>query len=564
MRSIIFWTASARVPRLVSVAATLLAVAAPSVGQIRLAHVFGDHMVLQRDEPVAIWGQAPAGERVRVRFGGQSESARAGDDGWWSVRLPPLVANAAGRELIVEGKDQEPIVVTDVVVGEVWICGGQSNMEWKLRGSRDADLEVASADYPGIRFLRLPHVARKDTQRDIPVAAGEKPPHWRLARGPDVGECTAVGYYFARRLHRSLRVPVGLVDTSWGGTMAQHWVSKETLGRIDRMKSYFKSWLERQEEWDEVGGEEGAARRFDEAVAAWQEAKGKAAADGKRAPRRPRRDAFADPSTQRHPGGMFAAMIAPIAAYTVRGVLFYQGENNAFGESWKPFPVTFPAVISDWRTAFGKPKLPFGLIQIAGWSTRRSMTYDMNHHTNIVREVQHRVWETTEHTGLIVTYDANSNGNIHPRRKLPVGGRSARWALSTVYQKTDDRGRPIAWRGPVYESIKVTGKRILVSFSDETDDGLRLDQDAALGFYVAGEDRVFHIADARVRKRDVEVWSDAVKAPVAVRYAWSNLPLGTLLNGRELPAYPFRSDDWPLVPHQSTGSYELARPPREP
>jgi sialate O-acetylesterase len=239
--------------------------------------------------------------------------------------------------------------------------------------------------------------------------------------------------------------------------------------------------------------------------------------------------------------------------------VFYQGENNSFTVGWKPFPETFPAVIADWRKAFDNPTMPMALIQIAGWSTRRSMTYDMNHHTNIVREVQHLTWERTPHTGLIATYDTNSNGSIHPGRKLPVGERTARWALAEVYDVKPRGSRDaLEWRGPVFESAKVVEKKFIITFKGGSNRGLRLDQDVEVGFYLAGEDREFHHARARVLKdNQLEVWSEEVPQPVAVRYAWSNLPMGGLMNGRELPAYPFRSDKWPLVPHQSTGEYQV-------
>ena len=197
------------------------------------------------------------------------------------------------------------------------------------------------------------------------------------------------------------------------------------------------------------------------------------------------------------------------------------------------------------------------LLQIAGWSTRRSMTYDMNHHTNIVREIQFNTWQKTPQTGLVVTFDTNSTGGIHPQRKLPVGGRSARWALAEVYGVQDGRNkRPLEWRGPVYESFQIDQDKIIISFKDGTDRGLLLDQDIDVGFYIAGDDHTFHHAHARIIKdNQLQVWSDEVPKPVAVRYGWSNLPMGGLMNFRELPAYPFRTDKWPLTPHQSTGSY---------
>ena len=322
------------------------------------------------------------------------------------------------------------------------------------------------------------------------------------------------------------------------------------------MKPYFEKFETRLKEWTDGGGEEGAERRFKEDVKKWEKERAKAKAAGKREPRRPGANAYRNPAHQRQPGGMMNGVIAPIASLTIRGVIFYQGENNSFTVGWKPFPKTFPAVVHDWRKVFKDETLPFGLIQIAGWSNRRSMTYDMNHHCNIVREVQFKTWQSTPGTGLIVTFDTNVGQGIHPPRKMPVGERTARWALAEVYKVG-----PIEWRGPVYRSMKVKDGKITITFEEGTHRGLVLDQDVEVGFYIAGEDREFHHARARVNRGDnsLVVWSDEVPKPVAVRYGWSNLPAGGLMNRRELPAYPFRTDTWPLTPHQSTGSYEVRK-----
>ncbi len=258
----------------------------------------------------------------------------------------------------------------------------------------------------------------------------------------------------------------------------------------------------------------------------------------------------------------FIGSLAPIAKTTIRGILFYQGENNSFTTAWKPFHRTFPTVISDWRKAFSDSELPFGIIQIAGWSNRRSMKYDMNHHCNIVRGIQFDTWQNTPNTGLIVTCDTHSNGSIHPSRKLPVGGRSAPWALSQVYDVKQARSdKPIEWRGSVFSSAEFTDGKAIATFEAGTDRGLRLDQDVDVGFVLAGNDRVFYHAHARIsqsktdQRPQVLVWCDEVPDPVALRYAFSNLPMGGLMNVRDLPAYPFRSDDWSMTPHQSTGWY---------
>lgn len=530
----------------------------PVAAQLRLPNVFGDHMVLQRDKPVRVWGQASPGAQVTVRFSEQEVRATADASGAWRVELPKMAASAVGADLtVVSGKGMRTL--RDVLVGEVWVCGGQSNMAWALRASRNADLEIASADYDGIRFLRMPKVARSEPQTDFPAQGPKsKEGRWRKAIASEVENCTAVGYYFARRLHRRLRVPVGLIDTSWGGTMAQNWVTRASLEKVAAMKPYLERHDAKVRAWLEAGAARGAQRRFDADTKAWEVRRDAAKASGDRAPRQPRRSDYDDPRDKGQPSGMWNGVGAPIARFTVRGVLFYQGENNSFGESWKPFPETYPLVIADWRAAFGDPKLPFGLIQIAGWSTRRAMSYDMNHHTNVVREVQFKTWRRTPHTGLIVSYDANTSRSIHPGWEQPVGDRSARWALAEVYDVTE-RGKAIQWRGPVYKAMQVDGSRVRVSFEAETSRGLHINRDVDAGFYVAGADRVFHHARARVIKGGVELWSDAVEEPVAVRYAWSNLPAGGLLNGRGIAAYPFRSDAWPLTPHQSKGEYRVAR-----
>jgi sialate O-acetylesterase len=524
---------------------------------LRLPNIFGDHMVLQQDKPIRVWGWETAGKEVTATWAGQTRKATAAPDGRWSVHFDPVKATFAGRKLVV-ASGATSITISDILVGEVWLCGGQSNMEWTLRSTRDADLEISCADYPAIRFIRLPKIARQHPQADFPVESPHNPVgNWRLCTTEQVENCTGVGYYFARRVHRQLKVPVGLIDTSWGGTMAQHWVSQETLKPFPEMKPYLDRFNEKLQAWIDGGHEAGARKRFEADVKAWEVKAAEARANKARIPGKPNPNAYQNPANQGQPGGMYNGVLAPLAPFTLRGVIFYQGENNSFVEAWKPFHRTFPAVISDWRKAFGNPQMPFGIIQIAGWSTRRSMTYDMNHHTNVIREIQFNTWKKTPQTGLIVTFDTNSTRGIHPQRKLPVGERTARWALAEVYQVEDERARrPLEWRGPVYKSFKIEQTKIVVSFEENTNRGLLLDQDVEVGFYIAGEDQTFHHARARIVKdNQLEIWSDDVPKPVAARYGWSNLPMGGLMNFRELPAYPFRTDKWPLTPHQSTGSY---------
>ena len=534
----------------------LLLLAAQAFAELKLPNILGGQMVLQRDKPARIWGRAGAEKEVVVLFAGQEKSTTAGKDGKWEISLDPMPANSKGQSLRVISGDTS-ITYDEVLLGDVWICGGQSNMEWRLRSSRDADIEIPSARYPAIRFIRIEPEGLPQPQDNFPAENGAGV--WNPCSPETIGDCSGVAYFFGQRLHRRLDVPIGLVNAAWGGTMAQHWVTRETLETLPAMKPYLKEYEGKCQAWIDGGAEEGAAKRLAEDLKKWEILAKEAEAKGEKKPEsKPNPRSYENPDQGRIPSGALNAMIMPLKGLTVRGVLFYQGENNSFGDTWIPFRETFPAVISDWRKIFRDENLPFGIIQIAGWSTRRSMTYDMNHHTNVIREQQFLTWQNTPNTGLIVSFDANSDSNIHPRRKYPVGDRSARWALSTVYDiKDSTRPKdPLEWHGPIYKSMEIQKDKILISFEKAGSNGLRLDQTDARGFYIAGKDQIFHHANARVAKpTSIEVWSENVPDPVAVRYAWSNLPLGTIMNGRELPAYPFRTDTWPLKPHYGEDLY---------
>ncbi len=529
---------------------------------LSLANTFSDGIVLQREKLINVWGLANPNKSVTLNFGEETKSIKADAKGKWSIKIGPLKASSESRTMTIRSGKSE-VKIADIIVGEVWVCGGQSNMAWTLRGSTDADIEISSANFNEIRFLKLPNIASPTKLDDFPIG---KPTDWigkwQKAITPQVQNCSAVAYYFAKRLHRQLQVPIGIIENSWGGTMAQHWCNKDTLRKIPEMAEDIKNFDEQYQEWIDDGKEAGAKQRFSKDLANWEKINAEAKAKGEKEPRKPNANEYKDPGAGRQPAGMYNGSLLPIANTTVRGILFYQGENNSFGTSWKPFYRTFPALISDWRNVFGDANMPFGIIQIAGWSNRRSMEYDMNHHCNVVREIQLDTWLHTSNTGLITTYDTNSNGSIHPSRKLPVGERSARWALSEVYKVNKfGSNEPLEWKGPVFKDAKFESGKAFVTFDEGTDRGLRLDQDVDVGFVLAGKDKKFYHAKAKItqskedKKPQVEIWCDDVKDPVAVRYAFSNLPIGGLMNARELPAYPFRSDDWPMTPHQSTGSY---------
>lgn len=539
-----------------------LSLSAQAAEALKLPSFFSDGMVLQRDKPVKVWGWGSKGAKISVSFAGKTAETTVETDRW-NLTLDPMPANAIGQTLLVtSGSDK--LEIEDVLIGDVWLCGGQSNMEWRLRSSRDADLEIAAARYPGLRYFRIEPEGLPQPRADILVS--DSAGIWQACTPETAGDCSGVAYFFGRRLHRNLDVPIGLINAAWGGTMAQHWVTRETLDTLPTMKTTIEEYEEKRADWIENGGIEGAKKRYEADLMEWEKQAARAKAAGEKVPGKPNFKNYGDPAVGRIPAGPLNAMIMPLAGLSVRGVLFYQGENNSFGETWVPFQETFPKVISDWRRLFGDDELPFGIIQIAGWSTRRSMTYDMNHHTNVVREIQFNTWRSTPNTGLMVSFDANSDANIHPRRKMPVGERSARWALSQVYNARDATNPklPLDWHGPVYRAMEKGDGRIKVVFEKAGAQGLRLDKADVRGFYIAGADKVFHHAEARVVDANgdepaIEVWSAEVAEPVAVRYAVSNLPIGSLMNGRELPAFPFRTDDWPLTPHHGTAVYQITK-----
>ncbi len=271
--------------------------------ELRMPKVFGNGMVLQKDKPVKLWGWAGANQKILARIGDRSAQGKADGKGRWLLELKPMEASGQGRQLVVMA-GKESLTYEDVLIGEVWICGGQSNMEWTLRSTRDADLELESADTPAIRFLRLPKVANLEPQDDFPVKSPENPEgNWRQAVPGQVENCTGVGYYFARRLHRVLKVPVGLVDVSWGGTMAQHWCSKKTLRGIKEVEPYFEKFETALREWREGGGKEGADKRFQSDLKAYREARAKweEKKEG-RAPRGPNANAYSDPAQRANRG----------------------------------------------------------------------------------------------------------------------------------------------------------------------------------------------------------------------------------------------------------------------
>lgn len=495
---------------------------------VSLAPLFTDHAVLQRGKPAPVWGRAEPGEKVTVTFAGRSVSAVAGKGGRWIAYLGPLEASAAGADLTVAGRNTR--VLHDVVVGEVWVCSGQSNMEFVVDDPKgdvfhvvNAKEEVAAARYPLIRQFK---VVRRVAEAPTEEAAGA----WTPCSPETAPEFTAVGYFFARDLHLRLGVPVGIVDSTWGGTPIESWLPAEMLAADPAFAVVAERWRQTLAEYPRRKAEYPALLAKWEADEAEAKAKGAAphAAFLKEhsRPRLPR-----GAGDQWTPSSLFNGMISPLPPYALRGFLWYQGESNAARAL--EYRRLFAALIASWRVHFGQGETPFYFVQLANYDVpgdAGGVSYAQ------LREAQARVLDQPA-TGMAVTVDIGDPGNIHPRNKQEVGRRLALIAKANLY------GIPEDFSGPLFESAERDGNALRVRFR-YAGPGLIASGGPLQSFEVAGADRRFFPARASISGEEVRASSPEVPEPVAVRYAWRNAPAANLFNGAGLPASPFRSDDW--------------------
>jgi sialate O-acetylesterase len=488
---------------------------------VELAPLFSDHAVLQQGRPVPVWGSAAAADPITVTFRGQTARTVAGADGRWVVYLKPLSASSDPADLVVAG--QSTVTVHDVVVGEVWLCSGQSNMEFTVAGNwskvDNADAEVAAADYPLVRQLKIERAVA------TAPAATAKTGGWQPASPKTVGEFTAVGYFFARDIHRALGVPVGIVFSSWGGTPIESWMSDAARGSTSVAGTLDARWRKAMSEWPPE-----RVARYPADMAAWQEAEADAEATHTKNTLPWPQPPATDDSPSR-PGGLYNAMIAPLQPGALRGILWYQGESNV--EHAGEYAEMLNTLIRSWRAGWGQGDLAFYFVQLANFGDRLDVT---DRGWARLREAQAQVLGAPA-TGMAVTIDIGNAEKVHPTNKQDVGRRLALIAKAQVY------GIPGGFSGPVFAGEARAGKALRVSFAN-AGAGLVARGAAVKSLEVAGTDRVFHPATAEIEGATLLVSSPGVDEPVAVRYAWSNSPEANLYNDAGLPAAPFRSDNW--------------------
>ena len=482
------------------------------------ASPIGDGMVLQRGMPVPLCGLAGPGERITVRLCGQEASATADERGRWQLTMGPF---EAGGPYEMEIAGREVRTVRNVLVGEVWVCSGQSNMEWAVSWSRDAAKEMSGANYPQIRLLKVPHVAAAEPQDDVTA-------EWRECSPESVRDFSAVGYFFGRRLHQELGVPIGLIDASWGGSPAQSWTSLEVL-RADPRLAQFAGWYD-----GAMAAFPQALDAYRKSLSAWVTEALEAPARGLQPPAPPQPPM--GPGNSWLPSSLYNGMIRPLRSYAIKGAIWYQGESNADGAY--QYRTLFPAMIADWRRAWGQGDFPFYFVQLAAYMPVQTEPAEQSAWAEL-REAQLMAL-AVPNTGMASAIDIGDVDDIHPRNKQEVGRRLALWALAKTY------GRDLVCSGPIYESMSAEGNKARLRFG-YVGGGLKARDERLSGFAVAGADQRFEWAEARIEGDTVVVWNDKVPQPVAVRYSWANNPIGNLYNTEGLPASPFRTDDWPGV-----------------
>ncbi len=521
--------------RLFRLALAALLITTTAMAAPRLPGFFSNNMVLQREMPVPVWGWADPGEVVTVAFGEQSVSATADANGKWMVELAAMPASGEGRVLKVSSPAGKPISLANVVVGEVWICSGQSNMEWAMNAIKNSKQEIAAANYPLIRQAKIGHVTA-----DLPLDNVQS--QWEICSPGTATRFTAVGYFFARKLHEELKIPIGLIGSNWGGTRVEPWTPPVGFRSVPELADIARRV---DATLPETAGGKAAYMQYLAKVENWLPEAKNSVDDGRNpaaCPVPPRIGA-----SHQDPTRIYNAMIHPLVPYAIRGAIWYQGESNG-GEGVSYFHKK-QALIGGWRKLWGQGDFPFYFVQLANFREANDNPAGGDGWSKL-REAQRRCL-TIPNVGMAVITDIGEVRDIHPRNKQDVGLRLALWALANDYGQSD-----LVYSGPLYKSHTVEGNTIRMQF-DHVGSGLMVGKKEGLAptvedaagklkrFAIAGADKQWHWADAVIDGDSVVLSSAAVAAPVAVRYAFSMNPAGCNLYNREgLPASPFRTDDW--------------------
>jgi sialate O-acetylesterase len=484
--------------------------------EVRLPHILSDHAVLQRDAPIHIWGWANPKERVAVEFHAQKRAVSANEYGEWGLWLAPESAGGP-YTLGIHGETGAPIAFTDMLVGDVWFASGQSNMEMPLKGFdadtriKNGDAEIAAATLPQVRLLRVEKKTANYPQQDLTG-------NWTLCTPATAADFSAVAYFFGREIQQKERVPIGLIDSTWGGTPVEAWISLDALSADASLMPALASWARFADWQSNVDAVKTAEKLEDAAADAAHQPK----------PRHPWHP-FAD-SWQ--PGALYNGMIAPAAPYTIKGAIWYQGESNSAPERAPLYNKLLSTMIADWRSQWHQGEFPFLFAQISSFNSP-------GEHYGQIRDQQRRTLSVAN-TAMAVTLDVGNPDNVHPADKQTVGARLALAAEAMVY-KADKSGKPVEYSGPLYREMTREDAAVRVYF-DHAGTALHAKGPVVLGFELAGKDGNFFPAKAVIDGPTVVVSSPQVPDPVHVRYGWPSFTTANLYNSADLPASTFTSE----------------------
>ena len=530
----------------------------PKASRFQLHNLFQPKMVLQRDKPVVVWGWGETGARVTVALAGESAETTVGGDGSWKVTLPAMPANATAQILTVSsGEHSERL--DEVLIGDVWVIGGQSNMQHPLSNVEGGQLEIASANFPGVRLLTVPPVIDDRVKENFArrVEGEKEDGDWKVCSPRTVPPFSAIGYVFGRRLHMAAQVPIGLIDVSRWGTTVEAWTPREMLEGMQN-----QAVRDQLKEWDEKIANFDPEKDLEARIARYKLHR----PDGTNPPTEP------DPGpqvNQNHPGNCYNSFISPLAGFPVKGAIYHQGFNNARADAAELYPEVFSGMITAWRAAFRDPGMPFGIISLCTDGSPQTLENYCESMMNFgiqVREAQYKTFlEFHEagdaNVGFASSFDLR-HAWYHPQKKIPAGERIARWALATQYGFEGS----IHWKPPMVTRMEVVDGTIRLHLDKEVTTEER--GEAIVGFAVSGADKKFQPAMAehlvtgedgkgkpQHDRRVLVLSSPYVAEPVHYRYAWGRNPMGNLRASgnpqRHIPFATQRSDDWAYweVPH---------------
>ena len=536
--------------------------------QVRPHHIFDNNMVLQRDKPVKVWGWASPKEKIEVKFGGQIKTTSASQDGEWFVHLDPMVASSQPEDMTISGKGS-PVVFTNVLVGDVWVLGGQSNMEFDLIRIFHGDAEVLSAHYPNIRLMTIPTAASRKPVKDFErvneydswLDRHDEKGYWFICTPKTATTFSGMGYLFGRRIHMASQIPIGLIDVSVGGTTIEAWLSPETLAEMPENRQLLDQWNEKVAAYTPEDN-------LRTQIMNWEKNSALRKSRGQEPLPKPDKPAPSPALDRNFPGSSYNGMVAGLTGLSVKGAIFHHGYNNALGDSRpKLYEMNFKTLVKDWRRTFSDKDLPFGIAELsAGGEPQTFENYEekMLDPAPYIREGQFNTFKELPNTGFVSSYDQQVNW-YHPQKKAEVAERLARWALTSLY------GFNLEWEPAICTNADRIGNKIILTFSKE----IKTSDDRPMeGFAIAGSNRQFSPAKAEyviienekgekvADKSKVQVWSHFVDNPLEVRYAWARNPLGNLINSgaRVIPVPSFRTDNWdyPEAPY-APEEYETHR-----